>query len=329
MPSVVPLDKFLGASLIGIIISAVIYGITCMQTYLYYTKYKRNDRWTMKLVVALLWVLDSLHLVLIAIMIYYYTISNWGDVIVLIRTTWSLEVEIVIAPAVAMIVQCFFAIRIWRYSKNWVLAAIIVILSAVQLGFGIAFMVHGFQNPIFAFKGSKTNSFLTGTGLAADIACDFVITVSMCYYLRKNRTGFKGTDTMIDMLITYMIRTCLLTTICTISCLVTFITLPDSLIYQPFYFIGCRLYAMSLLSILNARESILDKSQSRGSEVVSLPRFIGNSSINGDDTTVIGLAPKWLPTEVYRHLQRSLEVFDGAPKPPFRTGRDSTNLVEK
>jgi hypothetical protein len=73
---------------------------------------------------------------------------------------------------------------------------------------------------------------------------------------------------------------------------------------------------------LNARENILDKSQSHGSEVVSLPRFIGNSSINDDGTTATGSAPKWLPTEVYKHLQRSSEVFDGTPKLPFRTGRN-------
>ena len=97
--------------------------------------------------------------------------------------------------------------------------------------------------------------FITGTALSGDIACDIVITVSMCYYLQRSRTGFKGylfqaqarmlkfsllihsTNTMINMLITYAIRTCLLTTcvplivlmacsdsrcrVCTVSCLVT------------------------------------------------------------------------------------------------------------
>ena len=95
--------------------------------------------------------------------------------------------------------------------------------------------------------------FLTGTFMSSDIASDILITVSMCYYLHKSRTGLKryifygqecydltdthSTNTMINLLITYAIRTCLLTTcvslliltlcsnsqrrICTVSCLVT------------------------------------------------------------------------------------------------------------
>jgi len=136
-----------------------------------------------------------------------------------------------------LIVQCFFARRIWRLSgKNWALTGTIVVLSLFQLGFGTAFMVHGFQTQFFDTTGSKANKFITGTALSGDIACDIVITVSMCYYLQRSRTGFKGTNTMINMLITYAIRTCLLTTcvplivlmacsdsrcrVCTVSCIV-------------------------------------------------------------------------------------------------------------
>jgi hypothetical protein len=32
-----------------------LYGITCLQTYSYYTKYSENDRWPMKSIVALMW----------------------------------------------------------------------------------------------------------------------------------------------------------------------------------------------------------------------------------------------------------------------------------
>ncbi|KIM81741.1 hypothetical protein PILCRDRAFT_488674 [Piloderma croceum F 1598] len=298
MPSVVPMDNLLGASLSGVVVSAVIYGITCVQTYLYYTKYSTTDLFAMKFMVAAL----CLHLALVTMMVYHYTISNWGDVIALSRTTWTLEVQIVVGGLLTLIVQCFFAHRIWRFSKNWALTGIIVLLSLLGLGFGVAFMVHGFQTQFFAIKGSKANSFLTATFLSGDIACDTLITLSMCYYLHKSRTGLKGTDTMINLLITYAIRTCLVTTVCTTLCLVTFNALPRDMIYQPFYFIGCRLYANSLLSMLNARETIRDKGQPQDSGVFSLPRFaVGASSTNDSSMT-----DKQLPADA---SHGSLDVF--------------------
>ena len=40
-----------------------IYGITCLQTYSYYTKCSENDRWPTKFVVAIMWWVIDLTLV--------------------------------------------------------------------------------------------------------------------------------------------------------------------------------------------------------------------------------------------------------------------------
>jgi len=286
MPSIIPLGTLLGAGLMGVIISAMIYGITCLQTHLYYTKYSGKDGGRMKFLVGLLWVVDTFHLVLVTTMIYHYTVTNWGDVVVLARTTWSLELNIMTGNILTLIVQCFYARQIWRLSgKNWALTGTIVLLSLIQLGFGIAFMIHGFQNQVFALSESRVNKIVTEIALSGDIACDIVISVSMCYYLHKSRTGFKGTDTMINLLITYAIRTCLLTTICITACLIAFIVLPGSMVHSAFYFIACRLYANSLLSTLNARERILDKSI--GNDVISLGRFAGGSQYSSKPVAVV------------------------------------------
>ncbi|KIM81828.1 hypothetical protein PILCRDRAFT_821184 [Piloderma croceum F 1598] len=134
MTNVIPQEKVYGASLLGLIVYAPLYGITCGQIYMYYTKYSGNDRWSTKSIVALIWALESIHLALVATMIYHYTITSWEDVSRLNRTTWTLEVQFVITLSVAFIIQLFFARFIWRYSKNWILTGIIVLLSLLQLG---------------------------------------------------------------------------------------------------------------------------------------------------------------------------------------------------
>jgi len=313
MPSVIPLGSLLGAALLGTIISAVIYGITCLQTHLYYTKYTGNDGRAMKFVVALVWVLDSFHLALITIMVYHYTVTNWGDLLVLARTTWSLGLNIMIGNILTSIVQCFYARQIWRLSgKNWALTGTIVLLSLIQLGFGTAFIVHGFQTQFFAADESKANKSVAVAALSGDISCDIVITVSMCYYLHKSRTGFKGTDTIINMLITYAIRTCLLTTICIASSLITFIVLTNTMIHSAFYFIACRLYVNSFLSTLNARARILDKGQA--SDIISLGRFAGSGQ---HSSKVVVIAPdKRSPTEAHSQPHRSSKIHDSIAKLP-------------
>jgi len=286
-----------------------------LQVHLYYTKYCGRDRWAMKSLVAILWTLDTLHLVILVILLYHYTVTNWGDVVVLGLTTWSLKIQILIGTIITLVVQCFFAFRIWRLSgKNWVLAGAIVILSLIQLGFGTAVcMVHFFQESL-STTDSKGDKFRIETGLSSDIACDLVITASMVYYLQKSRTGFKGTNQMINMLITYTIRTCLLTTLCTLSSLITFLVFPDALIYAAFYFIACRLYANSFLSTLNARESIVNINP--GSDMISLGRVAGTGPYSTNDglvTVVIG-SDKCSPSEAHCQSQRGSGVYDSKAK---------------
>jgi hypothetical protein len=257
----------------------------------------------MKSIVALLWILDTFHQALLIMAIYHYTVTNWGDVAVLGITTWTLEIQIMVGNIITSIVQCFFAFRIWRLSeKNWVLTGAIVILSVCQLGLGTAVcFVTGFHGGSTQNTVQKKEKLGTGTALSSDIACDLVITVSMVYYLHKNRTGFKRTDTMIDMLVTYSIRTCLLITVCTLSSLITFFVFPNEIIYGAFYFVACRLYVGSFLSTLNAREHISNVGQGSDMPVISLSRFAGSDPYGANDghvKVVIG-SDKFPPTEAH------------------------------
>jgi len=316
MPSVIPLDKFLGASLLGINISAVIYGITCLQLYLYCTKYSGNDGWAMKFIVAFSWVLDTFHLVLLVIMFYHYAVTNWGDVVVMSRTTWSLDIEVLTGTILTSVIQCFFARRVWLFSgKNWLLTGTIVMLSLAQLGFGNAFMWRGFQEPNFASTGSNRDKLLVGGTFSCVIACDIILTVSMCYYLHKSRTGFKGTETVINILITYAIRTCLLTTIFSLGCLATFFLYPQTMIFGAFYFVACRLYVNSLLSTLNSRERLAEKFRPAGSDFISLSRFAGSGMNTANDGN--GETPDKSVSFVVNNQRRGgSEAYSGTEKLP-------------
>ncbi|OJA11070.1 hypothetical protein AZE42_06925 [Rhizopogon vesiculosus] len=84
---------FLGAGFIGGMIAAIMYGITTLQTYLYYVYFPRDSH-SLKFLVALIWVLDTLHVSFMCHALYHYLVSSFGDADALTTAIWSLVVRI-------------------------------------------------------------------------------------------------------------------------------------------------------------------------------------------------------------------------------------------
>ncbi|KAI6127187.1 hypothetical protein F5141DRAFT_1086268 [Pisolithus sp. B1] len=53
-----------GSTLVGSLVSSILYGITTLQTYVYYM-HNSEDASTTKFIVAAVWVLDTLHVLFI------------------------------------------------------------------------------------------------------------------------------------------------------------------------------------------------------------------------------------------------------------------------
>ncbi|KAI6134836.1 hypothetical protein EV401DRAFT_1905338, partial [Pisolithus croceorrhizus] len=84
-----------GSTFIGGLVSVMLYGITILQTYMYYMHYT-EDGSTTKFVVAAVWFLDTLHTSFTCHMMYYYLITNWGVLTSLEYIVWSFPVRILI-----------------------------------------------------------------------------------------------------------------------------------------------------------------------------------------------------------------------------------------
>ncbi|KAK0457286.1 uncharacterized protein EV420DRAFT_1644036 [Desarmillaria tabescens] len=94
-PSNFSIGGTLGAMYIGATIAAVFYGITILQTAIYY-KLNPNDPWIFRYMVALLWVLDTLHVALSAHALYFYLIESFGNYHTLFKIIWSFRLQFVI-----------------------------------------------------------------------------------------------------------------------------------------------------------------------------------------------------------------------------------------
>ncbi|KAI6134839.1 hypothetical protein EV401DRAFT_1905368 [Pisolithus croceorrhizus] len=106
-----------GSTLIGGLVSALLYGITTLQTYVYYMDYSEDGLPT-KFMVAAVWVLDTLHVSFMCHMVYYYLITNWGILTSLDYTVWSYPASILVTSFVIAIVQCFFVHKIYHLCRS-------------------------------------------------------------------------------------------------------------------------------------------------------------------------------------------------------------------
>lgn len=138
VPQITVQDTY-GAGYIGVIFTAILYGLTTLQTYFYYVHYT-NDGFDIKFLVSLIWVLDSLHMAIVAYCIYYYLVINYNNPLALGVGHWSLFMSVAFNVIIAFIVQCFFTRKIHilcRPGLRWFVTSIIGLTVVAHLAFGM------------------------------------------------------------------------------------------------------------------------------------------------------------------------------------------------
>ncbi|KAJ3517446.1 hypothetical protein NLJ89_g500 [Agrocybe chaxingu] len=276
------LDTTYGAIVIGLVVSAVLYGVTLLQTFFYFKQYG-DDSKRIKFMVAFLWFLDTLHLLFCTITIYTlvpvffrglrlftsldrYLVSGFGDFDALSKSIWSMNLQTDCNGLIGLIVECYFARRLWIsssshaqrqaqpdkpvvVSRNIYLTVLIVILACIHFSLGVYFTVQGFI--IVDTTRFPSLIWVTSTGLGSAAAADIIIAVSMCYYLMKSRTGFARTDSLITTLMGYSLTTGLITSIVAFISVMTFATMPTNYIWLGFFWIIGKCYVNSVMAALS------------------------------------------------------------------------------
>ncbi|KAI0371486.1 hypothetical protein BV20DRAFT_1120534 [Pilatotrama ljubarskyi] len=247
---------------IALVSSMGLYGITCMQTFLYFAHSQREagDRWPMMAFVIFMWLMDTVHQIL----------TNQGY--------WNLLLDIFeqrdpfglsryylwagfFTSLVTLPTQLFFVMRIWKLSKNipavnryhWLVPAIFVPCSLFQFAGYFAFMILCFHSPtaeiIFAIE--KLPMAFWGVGAAEDV----LISCILIALLRHSRShdGLRRTHRLIFRLTLFAINTGVWTALCALFIIITMAAYPNIQVYLSLYFVICPLYCNTLLANLNAR----------------------------------------------------------------------------
>ncbi|KAF8899670.1 hypothetical protein CPB85DRAFT_186981 [Mucidula mucida] len=281
MASTLPLpfsiDKTLGAGLVGFSVACVGFGVHTLQTFSYFQRYPL-DRPVYKALVAFLWVLELIHQIFIAHVVYFYTISNFTSPLVILvqDVAWTLIAQILLGTVVGTTVKACYAMRVWRFSnRNMVVSGALALLILGQmganepclkkncelrvdsrfpchLGVSFAFTVRCFVLRRWTFL--EDLKLLASLSLGLSAFTDIVTALALALYLRRLRTGYKRSDTLITHLTVYAINTGAVTSACSIVVVVLY----DMYTSQNFYFLAMyyvliKLYAISFMCTLNTR----------------------------------------------------------------------------
>ncbi|KAF9463872.1 hypothetical protein BDZ94DRAFT_575659 [Collybia nuda] len=243
------LDSTLGAAFLGNLAAAIFYGITCVQTFIYFKKNYR-DTTAFRLLIFFLWLIDTFHLALITHGLYYYLISNYGNLVVIASPTWSIVVQVYVTIISDGIIRAIFGRRVWLITeRNKFIAAAIFLTSAFTCVSGIIFATRVFA--VGSFANFSQISYLLYMALGGGVVADILIAGSLCISLSRTRTGFKQTDSIVVVLMMYTINTSLLTTVCSAACFITYAIWPREFTFIGIYFsLSKRIYS-SLLSRQN------------------------------------------------------------------------------
>ncbi|KAE9393125.1 hypothetical protein BT96DRAFT_979078 [Gymnopus androsaceus JB14] len=282
MSGLTPLDPNLATKLTeslnglyaGSYLAGVFYGLTTHQTFVYFRR-SGNDPLSTRLLVLVLWILDTLHAVLAAVALRKLTEESIVNPLSILinKVPWTLTFSLFMMCLSDSGVRGFYCYRIWRLSnKNWILTAIPVfpVICALVAG-------------LYCTSKTVSESGLQALNLIGELdatlisicVADSILAGFLCVLLWNSRSGIKRTNSVISTLILYTVTTGLLTSVVAIATLIIMLTMKETFAYAGAFYMLSKLYFSSLLATLNRREKI--RTQMNGtSGMVSIPLQTGN-----------------------------------------------------
>ncbi|KAI0666139.1 hypothetical protein C8Q78DRAFT_475548 [Trametes maxima] len=258
-------DDLVGALLIEVCLACILYGITTLQTFMYYQSAFSDSRF-LKGMVGAVWGLESLHTALCMEMVYQYTIMHFGDFDFLGRIYWGVGASILISVFISAIVHAFYIRRVWIATNGSIsLIILLSILALCRFACGIGSFVLSLSadgwTP-FRFNISPLVTVTLGLGCAAGV--DVVVALVLGYYFcrdtGKRASGAQTHSSRVDPVLIYAVNTGAITAIFSVLSVVLFVTHKQSLVFLGLVEIQSKLYANSFLGSLNIRASQPDKS---------------------------------------------------------------------
>ncbi|KAI1786754.1 hypothetical protein LXA43DRAFT_1098878 [Ganoderma leucocontextum] len=239
-----------GTFLIGTFLGILLYGLSTHQAYRYVRSFP-TDAAYIRLLVIIVMILETLHVLANMHTVFHYLISSYSDPDNLKHVVWSLAVLPAIGGLVVVVSQIFFVRRVSLIGpRQRIMAKVVAVALVAELGFAIA------ATAVSQNKKGATISVLSGAALVIAAIADTTLTIALVQAFRSQRAREpRESESIIDVIQLYVINSGIATGVFNLVSFILAIALPSGgLLYSVFVIIAARLYANSLLAVLNSRE---------------------------------------------------------------------------
>ncbi|KAF7289025.1 hypothetical protein HMN09_01350400 [Mycena chlorophos] len=248
-------DSTLGAFLVGVLCSVMLFGVVTNQCYAYSSRFS-TDSGKLKCLVAGVWLCELAHVICITHALYILVITDFANPENIANIPPSLGASTVFNAIIALGVQGFFSFRIYRLSKSLVVPFISWTLSFLFLVASVA--VFALATILNLTKFEEEYGWLLDTTWSIAAANDLLIAVTLVvqFYWWRQRDSEKTTTVLVDKLITWTIETGLVTSAAALLNLLCFMLMKTNFVWIAWYVVTARLYSNSFLASLNSRETL-------------------------------------------------------------------------
>ncbi|KAI6127006.1 hypothetical protein F5141DRAFT_1084914 [Pisolithus sp. B1] len=248
---ILSVNPILGPIIVGTVLSGVLYGSAIVQVYLYYQRFPADD-WKIKSLVAFEISIQTIHLAFVIAGMWAMVIKDYAHPQQLTVFPTPTVIAIILCSPIAVAVQGYFVLRVYRLSEQPLLLIIggVLVISkcALHLVFSIAAYIVRDAAPLVRNWGWSITGFLV-----LSIACDTLIATALNHHLRLRKTGFNRTSRIIDLIIVYTLATGLINSTTELAEAICFWTMDDNYVWLGLYVVESGLYTNSLLAALNSR----------------------------------------------------------------------------
>ncbi|KZV98139.1 hypothetical protein EXIGLDRAFT_763810 [Exidia glandulosa HHB12029] len=202
------------ATLLGALLSSVLFGIFCAQIYQYATSPGKDSR-LIQCMVAVIVAIELAHIVLLWIYIVETSRSVLARTSDVFYASPPMYAAVFLAGIVGAMVQSFYAFRIYRFSHCIWLGVFPWIGSFARVGLSVVGIVLAFVGfagrPFFIDDWIEKYGWVFFGTFGASVALDLFNTVALCVILSRHRNVTTETSQVLGKLIVWTMETGMLT----------------------------------------------------------------------------------------------------------------------
>jgi len=233
------------------------YGVFSAQVIWYYRKYP-DDRRFVKIMVAMLWAVESLHIALSFDVVWSYLVTRGGGTqnpLFFYSANWSSIAMIIPAEICVVIVDTFYILRIWKLTNKTKYALLPFIPMAVGSAHAIGCVVVISQFP--GFWDVDKSKYYVSMSASCKVLTDIAIAGTMSALLVQRQTMITNRSKfLLKALFVWTLTTGLLTSVFTVVYLVTYITMPSNNVYVGVFLLRTQICGNAMLTSLNTRKAL-------------------------------------------------------------------------